>query len=137
MYVDPPARAQHGTGAARTGHRRHAHAAGYQTLAGDAVWMVEAHALYRSLALSRFAVPDPEFGCFPGCEHLGGLHDAPWTSWHDHTHRPFQFIDPPSPTTPSSIRAGPDEIQLELQHDGGANHIEPHAIGDDQAVLRG
>ena len=34
--------------------------------------MVEAHALYRSCGFVEVPpFPDPEFGCFPGCEHLG------------------------------------------------------------------
>ena len=72
MYVDPPFR---GRGVARVILERlidDGRAAGYRALQLEtAVWMVEAHALYRSC---RFvdAPPhaDPEFGCFPGFDHL-------------------------------------------------------------------
>jgi GNAT superfamily N-acetyltransferase len=49
-----------------------ARAAGYQGLRLEtAVWMVEAHALYRSCGfVDASPFPDPEFGCMPGCEHL-------------------------------------------------------------------
>jgi GNAT superfamily N-acetyltransferase len=72
MYVDPPFR---GRGVARVILERlidDGRAAGYRVLQLEtAVWMVEAHALYRSC---RFVDapphPDPEFGCFPGFDHL-------------------------------------------------------------------
>ena len=72
MYVDPAFR---GLGVARTILRRlidDARTAGYGMLRLEtAVWMVEAHALYRSCGFADAApFPDPEFGCHPGFEHL-------------------------------------------------------------------
>jgi len=72
MYVDPAAR---GRGAGRALLQRvidDARAAGYRGLRLEtAVWMVEAHGLYRSCGFVDAApFPDPEFGCVPGCEHL-------------------------------------------------------------------
>jgi GNAT superfamily N-acetyltransferase len=72
MYVDPTVR---GHGAGRALLQRiidDARAAGYQALQLEtAVWMVEAHALYRSCGfVDAPPFPDPEFGCVPGCEHL-------------------------------------------------------------------
>ena len=72
MYVDPTLR---GRGVARALLERviaDGRAAGYRTLQLEtAVWMVEAHALYRSCGFSDAPpFPDPEFGCFPGFEHL-------------------------------------------------------------------
>jgi GNAT superfamily N-acetyltransferase len=72
MYVDPTVRG-HGAGRALL-HRviDDARAAGYEVLQLEtAVWMVEAHALYRSCGFADAPpFPDPEFGCVPGCEHL-------------------------------------------------------------------
>jgi hypothetical protein len=47
-------------------------AAGYSRLQLETgVWMVEAHALYRSCGfVDSPPFPDPEFGCHPGFEHL-------------------------------------------------------------------
>ena len=72
MYVDPVFR---GRGVARAVLRRliaDARAGGYRTLQLEtAVWMVEAHALYRSCGFVDTApFPEPEFGCFPGFDHL-------------------------------------------------------------------
>jgi GNAT superfamily N-acetyltransferase len=72
MYVDPAFR---GLGVARALLRRlidDARAAGYGRLQLEtAVWMVEAHALYRSCGfVDASPFPDPEFGCHPGFEHL-------------------------------------------------------------------
>jgi len=72
MYVDPAFR-RHGV--ARAVLRRlidDARAAGYGALRLETtVWMVEAHALYRSCGFVDAApFPDPEFGCHPGFEHL-------------------------------------------------------------------
>jgi ribosomal protein S18 acetylase RimI-like enzyme len=72
MYVDPAFR---GRGAARAIVERlvaDGQAAGYRALRLEsAVWMVEAHALYRSCGFTDAPpFPDPEFGCFPGYEHL-------------------------------------------------------------------
>jgi GNAT superfamily N-acetyltransferase len=72
MYVDPALR---GRGVARALLDRviaDGRAAGYRTLQLEtAVWMVEAHALYRSCGfVDAPPFPDPEFGCFPGFEHL-------------------------------------------------------------------
>ena len=72
MYVDPKLR---GHGAGRALLQRvidDARAAGYRGLQLEtAVWMVEAHSLYRSCGFADAPpVPDPEFGCVPGCEHL-------------------------------------------------------------------
>lgn len=72
MYVDPAFR-RHGV--ARAVLRRlidDGRAAGYRTLQLEtAVWMVEAHALYRSCGFVEAGpFPDPEFGCHPGFEHL-------------------------------------------------------------------
>jgi GNAT superfamily N-acetyltransferase len=72
MYVDPALR---GRGVARALLERviaDGRAAGYRTLQLEtAVWMVEAHALYRSCGfVDAPPFPDPEFGCFPGFEHL-------------------------------------------------------------------
>ncbi|MCA1842893.1 MAG: GNAT family N-acetyltransferase [Actinobacteria bacterium] len=72
MYVDPGLR---GHGVARALLKRvvdDGRAAGYQALQLEtAVWMVEAHALYRSCGFTDAPpFPDPEFGCFPGYEHL-------------------------------------------------------------------
>jgi GNAT superfamily N-acetyltransferase len=72
MYVDP---ARRGHGVARALLERvidDGRAAGYRTLQLEtAVWMVEAHALYRSCGFTDAPpFPDPEFGCFPGYEHL-------------------------------------------------------------------
>ena len=72
MYVDPALR---GHGVARALLERvvaDARAAGYGMLQLEtAVWMVEAHALYRSCGFADSPpFPDPEFGCFPGFEHL-------------------------------------------------------------------
>ena len=72
MYVDPSVRR---VGAGRALLRQvidDARAAGYQALRLEtAVWMVEAHALYRSCGfVDAPPFPDPEFGCVPGCEHL-------------------------------------------------------------------
>ena len=72
MYVDPALR---GHGVARALLERvigDGRAAGYHTLQLEtAVWMVEAHALYRSCGFVDAApFPDPEFGCYPGFEHL-------------------------------------------------------------------
>jgi GNAT superfamily N-acetyltransferase len=72
MYVDPALR---GSGVARALLDRviaDGRAAGYRTLQLEtAVWMVEAHALYRSCGFTDAPpFPDPEFGCFPGCDHL-------------------------------------------------------------------
>jgi len=72
MYVDPTLRRQ---GVARALLERvidDGRVAGYRTLRLETVvWMVEAHALYRSCGFVE--VPpfsDPEFGCLPGCDHL-------------------------------------------------------------------
>jgi GNAT superfamily N-acetyltransferase len=72
MYVDPTLR---GHGVARALLERviaDGRATGYRTLQLEtAVWMVEAHALYHSCGFTDAApFPDPEFGCFPGFEHL-------------------------------------------------------------------
>lgn len=72
MYVDPDLR---GRGVARAVLQRliaDGRAGGYRTLRLEtAVWMVEAHALYRSCGFVDAApFPDPEFGCFPGFDHL-------------------------------------------------------------------
>jgi len=72
MYVDPAVR---GHGAGRALLQRvldDARAAGYQGLRLEtAVWMVEAHALYRSCGfVDTTPFPDPELACVPGCEHL-------------------------------------------------------------------
>lgn len=72
MYVDPALR---GHGVARALLERvitDGRAAGYRTLQLEtAVWMVEAHALYRSCGFADAPpFPDPEFGCFPGFDHL-------------------------------------------------------------------
>jgi GNAT superfamily N-acetyltransferase len=72
MYVDPAFR-RHGV--ARAVLRRlidDGRAAGYGTLQLEtAVWMVEAHALYRSCGfVDAGPFPDPEFGCHPGFDHL-------------------------------------------------------------------
>ena len=72
MYVDPAIR---GRGAARALLERvidDARASGYRGLRLEtAVWMVEAHALYRSCGfVDAPPFPDPELACVPGCEHL-------------------------------------------------------------------
>jgi len=72
MYTDPASR---GHGVARAVLLRlidDARAAGYRRLQLEtAVWMVEAHALYRSCGFADAPpFPDPEFGCYPGFEHL-------------------------------------------------------------------
>jgi GNAT superfamily N-acetyltransferase len=72
MYVDPAFR-RHGV--ARVLLRRlidDGRAAGYGSLQLEtAVWMVEAHALYRSCGfVDAGPFPDPEFGCRPGFEHM-------------------------------------------------------------------
>jgi len=72
MYTDPAVR---GHGVARAVLTRlidDARSAGYRRLQLEtAVWMVEAHALYRSCGFTVAApFPDPEFGCFPGFDHL-------------------------------------------------------------------
>jgi len=72
MYVDPAFR---GHGVARAVLARlidDGRAAGYRALQLEtAVWMVAAHALYRSCGFVDAApFPDPEFGCFPGFEQL-------------------------------------------------------------------
>ena len=72
MYVDPPFRGQ---GVARALLERvlgDGRAAGYRALQLEtAVWMVEAHTLYRSCGFTDAPpFPDPEFGCFPGFDHL-------------------------------------------------------------------
>ena len=72
MYVDPGFRGQ---GVARALLERliaDGRASGYRTLQLEtAVWMVEAYALYRSCGFVDAApFPDPEFGCFPGFDHL-------------------------------------------------------------------
>ena len=72
MYVDPAFRGQ---GVGRAVLERlvdDGRAAGYRTLQLEtAVWMVEAHGLYRSCGFIDAApFPDPEFGCFPGFDHL-------------------------------------------------------------------
>ena len=72
MYVDPAVR---GRGAGRALLQQvieDARAAGYRALRLEtAVWMVEAHALYRSCGFVDAApFPDPELACVPGCEHL-------------------------------------------------------------------
>jgi ribosomal protein S18 acetylase RimI-like enzyme len=72
MYTDPAFR---GRGVARAVLTRliaDARAAGYRRLQLEtAVWMVEAHALYRSCGFTDAEpFPDPEFGCRPGYEHL-------------------------------------------------------------------
>jgi len=72
MYVDPALRGQ---GVARALLERviaDACSAGYRTLQLEtAVWMVEAHALYRSCGfVDAPPFPNPEFGCFPGFGHL-------------------------------------------------------------------
>jgi len=72
MYVDPAYR-RHGV--ARAVLRRlidDARAGGYGTLRLETtVWMIEAHALYRSCGFVDAApFPDPEFGCHPGFDHL-------------------------------------------------------------------
>lgn len=72
MYVDPPFR---GRGIARALLEQviaDGRAAGYRTLQLEtAVWMVEAHALYRSCGFTDAAAFDnPEFAAYPGFEHL-------------------------------------------------------------------
>jgi GNAT superfamily N-acetyltransferase len=72
MYVDPAFR---NSGVARAVLRRliaDGQAAGYSRLQLETgVWMVEAHALYRSCGfVDSPPFPDPEFGCHPGFEHL-------------------------------------------------------------------
>ena len=72
MYVDPSFRS---AGVARAVLRRlidDGRAAGYRVLQLETgVWMVEAHALYRSCGfVDSSPFPDPEFGCYPGFEHL-------------------------------------------------------------------
>jgi GNAT superfamily N-acetyltransferase len=72
MYTDSAFR---GHGVARAVLTRlidDARAAGYRLLQLEtAVWMVEAHALYRSAGFADAPpFPDPEIGCFPGFEHL-------------------------------------------------------------------
>ena len=72
MYVDP---AYRGQGVARALLDRviaDGRAAGHRALQLEtAVWMVEAHALYRSCGFTDAPpFPDPEFGCFPGFDHL-------------------------------------------------------------------
>ncbi len=72
MYVDPVGRRR---GVGRGLLERVVHdgrAAGYRTLQLEsALWMIEAHALYRSCGfVDAPPFPDPEFGCFPGYEHL-------------------------------------------------------------------
>jgi GNAT superfamily N-acetyltransferase len=72
MYVDPPFR---GRGIARALLERliaDGRAAGYRRLQLEtAIWMVEAHALYRGCGfVDAPPHPDPEFGCFPGFEYL-------------------------------------------------------------------
>lgn len=72
MYTDPAFR---GNGVARAVLGRlidDARAAGYRRLQLEsAAWMVEAHALYRSFGFTDGPPhPDPEFGCFPGFDHL-------------------------------------------------------------------
>ncbi len=72
MYVDPAFR-RHGVGRAVLRQLiDDGRAAGYATLQLEtAVWMVEAHALYRSCGfVDAGPFPDPEFGCHPGFEHL-------------------------------------------------------------------
>lgn len=72
MYVDPAFR---GRGVARAVLERlvaDGRAAGYRQLQLEtAVWMVEAHGLYRRCGFGA-APPfvDPEFGCYAGFEHL-------------------------------------------------------------------
>jgi GNAT superfamily N-acetyltransferase len=72
MYVDPAFR---GRGAARAIVERvvaDGRAAGYRALRLEsAVWMVEAHALYRSVGfVDGDNYPEREFGAFPSLEHL-------------------------------------------------------------------
>lgn len=72
MYVDPPFRRK---GVARALLERvidDGRTAGYRTLQLEtAVWMVEAHGLYRRCGfVDSDPFPDPEFGCFPDFEHL-------------------------------------------------------------------
>ncbi len=72
MYVDPRFR---GHGIARAVLNRligDGREAGYRVLQLETgVWMVEAHALYRSCGfVDSPPFPDPEFGCYPGFEHL-------------------------------------------------------------------
>ena len=72
MYVD---RRFRGGGVARVVLERlvaDAQAAGYRWLQLEtAVWMVEAHGLYRRFGfVDAPPFPDPEFGCFPGFDHL-------------------------------------------------------------------
>lgn len=72
MYVDPALR---GRGVARALLERviaDGRDAGYRSLQLEtAVWMTEAHALYRSCGfVDAPPFPDPEFGCFPGFDHL-------------------------------------------------------------------
>jgi GNAT superfamily N-acetyltransferase len=72
MYVDPPFR---GRGIARAVLERliaDSRAGGHRTLQLETgAWMVEAHALYRSCGfVDAPPHPNPEFGCFPGFEHL-------------------------------------------------------------------
>ncbi|HVW31617.1 MAG TPA: GNAT family N-acetyltransferase [Acidimicrobiia bacterium] len=72
MYVGPRFR---GRGIARALLERliaDARAGGYRSLQLEtAVWMVEAHALYRSCGFTDAPPhPDPEFGAYPGLEYL-------------------------------------------------------------------
>ena len=72
MYVDP---ARRGHGVARALLEQvidDGRAAACRTLRLETtVWMVEAHALYRSCGFTDAApFADPEFGCHPGFEHL-------------------------------------------------------------------
>jgi GNAT superfamily N-acetyltransferase len=72
MYVDPALRRR---GVGRMLLDRvidDGRAAGYRTLQLETVvWMVEAHALYRRCGFVETSpFPNPEFGCFPGCDHL-------------------------------------------------------------------
>ena len=72
MYVDPAFR---GRGVGRAVLERlveDGRTAGYRLLQLEtAVWMVEAHALYRSCGFTDAPpFPNPEIGCFPGIDHL-------------------------------------------------------------------
>jgi GNAT superfamily N-acetyltransferase len=72
MYVDPAFRG-HGIARAVLGRLiDDGRAAGYRLLQLETgVWMVEAHALYRSCGFVDSApFSDPEFGCYPGFEDL-------------------------------------------------------------------
>jgi len=72
MYVDPAVRG-HGAGRALLARViDDARAAGYEGLRLEtALWMVEAHALYRSCGfVDAPPYPDPELACVPGCEYL-------------------------------------------------------------------